>query len=259
MLSSVNIQKGQPPAVTLESVSPPRVLVAEPHDETRLIYCSLFGHAGCDVVDTSDGRDALAKALVRVPSLVLTELQLPGIDGVALCEILRRDRVTSRVPILVVTGTPSAELDRARRLADAVLLKPTSPNAVVERAKGLIARAADAHILTTTLRNESAGWLDHAATLHDTSRELLQRSDAQRASLRQRHRRFETTEPPLAPPLLQCPRCDRQLIYVRSYIGGVNESHPEQWDDYECAVCGAFEYRHGSRKLRPLRLFSSDP
>jgi hypothetical protein len=79
-------------AQVIESVSPPRVLVAEPHDETRLVYCSLFGQAGCDVVDASDGRDALAKALVRVPSI-----------------------------------------DRARRLADAVLLKPTSPATVPAR------------------------------------------------------------------------------------------------------------------------------
>ena len=44
------------------------------------------------------------KLLVRPPSLLITELRLPFIDGDALCDILRRDHMTKRVPILVVTS-----------------------------------------------------------------------------------------------------------------------------------------------------------
>jgi CheY-like chemotaxis protein len=39
------------------------------------------------------------------PSLIVTEIQLPMIDGIALCDILRRDRVTANVPILVIADT----------------------------------------------------------------------------------------------------------------------------------------------------------
>jgi DNA-binding response OmpR family regulator len=241
--------------VSIEIVSPKRVLLAEPHDETRLQYRSLFGHAGYDVVDTSDGRDALAKALVRVPSIVVTALELPGLDGLALCEILRQDRVTTRVPILVLAAKiKSVELDRARRLADAVLLTPSSPEAVVARAQSLIARAAVTHAQSATLRSRSSDWQARAAQLRERSHELDSRGAAQRASLRERHRRFETSHPPLAPPRLRCPVCDGALSYLRSYVGGVNERSSEQWDDYECPACGAFQYRHRTRKLRRLDL-----
>lgn len=40
------------------------------------------------------------------------------------------------------------------------------------------------------------------------------------------------------------------LQYERSHIGGVSHVHAEQWDDYECAACGTFQYRQRTRKLR---------
>jgi CheY-like chemotaxis protein len=81
-----------------------RVLVVDPDEQTRAVYRESLTATGCDVVEASDGRDALAKAFVRPPALVVTEVALPFIDGYALCEILRRDRLTASVPILVVTA-----------------------------------------------------------------------------------------------------------------------------------------------------------
>lgn len=77
---------------------------------------------------------------MKVPSLVVTKLRLPFVDGFALCEILRRDRTTANVPILVVTTeTRPEEGNRARQLADAVLLKPTMPEMIVSEIRRLIA------------------------------------------------------------------------------------------------------------------------
>jgi hypothetical protein len=50
-----------------------------------------------------------------------------------------------------------------------------------------------------------------------------------------------------------CPSCDRLLTYELSYVGGVNEHHPEQWDYFVCSTCGTFQYRQRTRKMRPLR------
>src|SRR4051812_21132372 len=120
----------------------PQILVAVADAETRSIYSTVFGLAGCEVIEASDGRQALAKALIRPPALVLTEIRLPFLDGCSLCEILRRDRATIDVPVLVIADdSPPAILERARlNGADSVLLKPASPEAIVNEARRLIAK-----------------------------------------------------------------------------------------------------------------------
>src|SRR4051812_38005116 len=104
-----------------------RILIADQDAETRALYRDgLF--PGDDVIEASDGREALAKAFVRVPSLVVTELRLPFVDGIDLCDILRHDVLTRSVPIIVVTNDvyPTV-LERVQQAgADAVLLKPPS-------------------------------------------------------------------------------------------------------------------------------------
>src|SRR6202158_3045068 len=80
----------------------PSILVVDANDDTRELYRQSFQLCGCHVVEAADGRDALTKALVSPPSLVVTEISLPFLDGYALCEILRRDRATADIPILVV-------------------------------------------------------------------------------------------------------------------------------------------------------------
>jgi two-component system phosphate regulon response regulator PhoB len=102
------------------------VLVVDPDADIRALYEQSFTATGFDVAHAADGRDALTKALVRPPRLIVMELRLPFIDGFALCNILRHDRVTSRIPIIVITAeTRPVELERVRASgADDVLLKP---------------------------------------------------------------------------------------------------------------------------------------
>jgi CheY-like chemotaxis protein len=67
------------------------------------------------------------------------------------------------------------------------------------------------------------------------------------------HRRGDTVNPPIAPPTLVCPLCDRPLMYRRSHVGGVSSKHSEQWDYFDCeAGCGTFQYRTRTRKLRKV-------
>ena len=222
--------------VLCNSRGPVRVLVADADVETRSLYQELLSRAGCDVVDAADGRDALVKALTRRPTLVIAEMRLPIFDGYALCEVIRRDSMTRGVPILVVTTeTRPKELDRARDAgADCVLTKPVPLDVLLQEIQRLLR--------SPETENASARATRSAACLSD------QRG---RRSLVKTHPRFETTTPPLPPPELVCPSCDRPLIYESSHLGGVSSRHPEQWDDYTCpAACGRFEYRQRTRKIR---------
>ena len=107
---SYNASTAEPSAVAKE-----RILLVDPDDDSRTMYREWFQESGCEVVEAIDGREALTEALVRPPALVISEIRLPFIDGHALCEILRRDWATARIPILLVTSDGrTSELARAK-------------------------------------------------------------------------------------------------------------------------------------------------
>ena len=118
-------------------------------------------------MEASDGREALTKALVRQPWLVMTELDLPLIGGVGLCEILRRDRLTANVPILVVTTeTRFSEVQRVWRAgADVVLSKPTTSAMLLNEARRLIQQSHDLRGRATAARARFAKQLERSALL----------------------------------------------------------------------------------------------
>ena len=128
---------------------PLRILIVDPDADTRSLYRACVQLAGGDIVEASDGRDALVKALTHPPALVLTEARLPICDGFALCEGLRRDVMTRTVPILVVTtDTGPAVVERARAAgADATLVRPKL-DAVLNEIRRLL--AASAHLPRTS-------------------------------------------------------------------------------------------------------------
>jgi len=201
-----------------------RVLIVEPDDDIRRRYKRVLTRAGWDVIEASDGRDGLAKALVDSPSLIITETELPFIDGYSLCEVLRRDFLTRAVPILLLThDTRSPELERARTFGvDAVLGKPISGNDVLTQVERVVRQREErARAFDTAPRKKSAK--AHTA-------------------------RFETTTQAAAPAQLRCSSCDSALNYRQSYVGGMTKT--EQWDYFECpAGCGTFQYRQRTGRL----------
>ncbi len=71
-----------------------------------------------------------------------------------------------------------------------------------------------------------------------------------------RRARFTTT-PDTPPPLLDCPHCQRPLVYRQTVYNGVNPL--ERWDHFDCRRCGPFEYRQRTRVIKSLGRWSSAP
>jgi CheY-like chemotaxis protein len=222
-------------AIGRAPVRPLRVLVADADVQRLSLYRELLLRAGCEVIQATDGRDALTKALVRRPSIVIVDALLPFIDGAALCDILRRDSVTRDAPILVLTADAHADhIDRLRAAgADAVLVDPPVPQQLLEEVDRLTSRA------------QPGGQIPAAP-----GRSLAGPPDTRRRNLAKAYLRYATTTPPVTPPSLLCPSCDRSLVYQHSHVGGVSYRYAEQWDEYVCPVCGSFEYRQRTRKLQ---------
>jgi CheY-like chemotaxis protein len=223
------------------SVLPVRnALIVDPDLDTRELYSVMLADVAHAVDLVDDGRIALAKTLAKPPDLIVTDTQVPFIDGYALCRLLRSDAATAAVPIIVATseGTVSS-VSRARAAgASAVLLKPFA----IEPFIATIREVLEAE----PAKRASGGPVP--------SKELLERAARVGSRMKARlHQRYITSNPPLRPPAPRCPVCERSLTYVNSQIGGVNASQPEQWDRFDCtAGCGAFQYRHRTRQIRRL-------
>lgn len=214
------------------------ILIVDPDPDTRELYRYYLSLVGTPVVEATDGREALVKALTDPPTLVLTELRLAYVEGPDLCDILRRDELTAGVPILVVTADTRADaLERVKHAgASAVLTKPASPESILAEVQRLIGGTS-----------KPEGGDGHAVAPQAPARDTR---PSHRATLTKQHQRFTTTTPPTPPPSLLCPSCDATLRYERSHVGGVSSRHQEQWDYYTCLTCGTFQFRHRTRRLR---------
>ena len=121
---------------------PPQcVLVIEDDPTTRDVLRRYLTRAGLDVVEADTGPGGLEAFARASADLVILDLMLPGIDGLDVCERIRR---TSAVPIMILTALGS-ESDRVVGLeqgADDYVVKPFSPREVTLRAQRLLQRSA---------------------------------------------------------------------------------------------------------------------
>ena len=107
----------------------PSVLIVEDDRDGRLLLVEWLEQAGFRVAQAHNGLQALERAVELPPDVVVTDLNIPGIDGFELTRRLKQDPRTRDVPVLAVTGYAAfaADPDRAHRAGcDAVLEKPYS-------------------------------------------------------------------------------------------------------------------------------------
>jgi two-component system chemotaxis sensor kinase CheA len=102
-----------------------RILVVDDTDAVRELERSILERAGFDVVTARDGREALVRIAEGAPDLVLTDVEMPELDGIGLIQAIRSTPRIAGLPVVVIS-TLSADSDRLRGLeagADAYLGK----------------------------------------------------------------------------------------------------------------------------------------
>ncbi|HKW70506.1 MAG TPA: response regulator transcription factor [Candidatus Dormibacteraeota bacterium] len=155
-----------------------RILVVEDDPRLAATLERVLMAEGHDVEVAGEGNEALRRARERPFDLVVLDIMLPGLDGIAVC---RRMRSTGAVPILLLTALGGTE-ERVRGLdsgADDYLVKPFAYEELLARVRALLRRIAPAdHLRFADLRLEPASrgaWRgDRQIELTSTEFDLLQ-------------------------------------------------------------------------------------
>ncbi|MBE0611993.1 MAG: response regulator transcription factor [Dehalococcoidia bacterium] len=126
--------------MTAATAAPPRVLVVEDEEPLLFTLAHNLRREGYTVLTASRGDDGLRLAREQKPDLILLDVMLPGIDGIQVCRMLRRD---SEVPIIMLTAL-GGESDRVAGLdtgADDYMPKPFGMRELMARVRALLRRS----------------------------------------------------------------------------------------------------------------------
>lgn len=115
------------------------ILVVERDPHVRELEAYFLNEAGYAVEFTDDGESALARARQLRPAIVVTEVLVPGLDGLALCRRLKQDAETKHIMVLIFSIL-AARTRATEAGADAFLMKPLSENLLVQTVRELLAQ-----------------------------------------------------------------------------------------------------------------------
>jgi len=123
----------------LKHPSTKKILIAEDNDEFRKFLSQELGKF-YGILEAPDGKQAYELALTEEPNLILSDMMMPNMDGIALCQQLKSNIQTSHIPIVLLTARMS---DEARMSvyaagADSYLSKPVKFDMLLTRIESLI-------------------------------------------------------------------------------------------------------------------------
>jgi len=121
-------------------MSEPLVLVADDDEDILLLVTTRLKRDGFEIVQASNGDEALAVARERRPALAVLDIGMPGLDGVEVLEQIRADDDLRAMKVLLLTAK-AQESDVRRGFAagaDAYVKKPFSPADLSARVRELL-------------------------------------------------------------------------------------------------------------------------
>jgi adenylate cyclase len=120
--------------------TPPRILVADDTPANVRMLETRLRHDGYEVVVARDGEETLAVAHATQPDLILLDIMMPKLDGIAVCQRLKGDPAFPFTPIIMVTAMTDTKDVVAGFDAggDDYLTKPVDQQALMARVRSML-------------------------------------------------------------------------------------------------------------------------
>ena len=142
------------------------ILIVEDNPELRSFLVNKLS-AVYEILEADNGQSALQHAFDAIPDLIISDIVIPGKDGMALTNILKNDIRTSHIPIVLLTAKTSIDqqIEGMRNMADAYITKPFNIQFLEQNLKSLLANRAKIreHFtgdISSTLKTQTFGKLD---------------------------------------------------------------------------------------------------
>ena len=112
------------------------ILVVEDDEDLRRLFRTALVLAGYDVVEAGDGLEALLRIDQAPPDLVVLDIVLPRLSGIAVQQEIAAQAVTRQIPIVVITGSGMAP---GEMQVACFLRKPVAPEEIVDAVRRCLA------------------------------------------------------------------------------------------------------------------------
>ena len=128
----------------MQPTSAPTILLADDEHHIRLVLADRLSKAGFAVLQAADGDEALQLAREKLPSFIITDLQMPRMSGLDVCLNLRSHPTTASIPAILLTarGYLASTSEISRTSIREVIAKPFSAREVVDRVRAILAESS---------------------------------------------------------------------------------------------------------------------
>ena len=121
------------------------LLVVEDFEDSRFMMLRLLEMAGYRVLEASDGEQAVELAVQKQPALILMDLSLPKLDGLAATRKIRRHKIMGKVPIVAVSAhdAPESRIEALEAGCNEYVTKPIDLDHLSELLNRLLSKDGD--------------------------------------------------------------------------------------------------------------------
>jgi len=122
-----------------------KILIVDDEMATLLPLKRSLESEGYAVIEACNGYEAIKKSKLEMPELIILDLMMPGMDGIEVCNQLKKDSLTERIPVIMLTARDEVR-DKVKGLemgADDYVTKPFHLNELEARIRNILKRSRE--------------------------------------------------------------------------------------------------------------------